>query len=43
MKKVIFILACGIAAQISYAQATPKWDDKATQAVFSLVTYEKDT
>ena len=42
MKKVLLILACGIAAQISYAQATPKWADKAKKAVFSIVTYDKD-
>lgn len=34
MKKVLLILACGIAAQLSYAQATPKWADKAKKAVF---------
>ena len=42
MKKVLLILACGIAAQLSYAQATPKWADKAKKAVFSIVTYDKD-
>ena len=39
MKKVLLILACGIAAQLSYAQATPKWAGKAKKAVFSIVTY----
>ena len=34
MKKVLLILACGIAAQLSYAQATPKWAGKAKKAVF---------
>lgn len=34
MKKVLLILACGIATQLSYAQATPKWADKAKKAVF---------
>lgn len=43
MKKVLLILACGIAAQLSYAQATPKWAGKAKKAVFSIVTYDKDT
>ena len=42
MKKVLLILACGIATQLSYAQATPKWADKAKKAVFSIVTYDKD-
>ena len=42
MKKVLLILACGIAAQLSYAQATPKWAGKAKKAVFSIVTYDKD-
>ena len=43
MKKVLLILACGIAAQLSYAQATPKWAGKAKKAVFSIVTYDKET
>ena len=43
MKKVLLILACGIAAQLSYAQATPKWAGKAKKAVFSIVTYDKIT
>ena len=42
MKKVLLILACGMAAQLGYAQATPKWADKAKKAVFSIVTYDKD-
>lgn len=41
MKKVLLILACGIAAQLSYAQATPKWAGKAKKP-FSIVTYDKD-
>lgn len=41
MKKVLLILACGIATQLSYAQATPKWADKA-KSRFSIVTYDKD-
>ena len=43
MKKVLLILACGIAAQLSYAQATPKVGrQKLKKAVFSIVTYDKD-
>lgn len=34
MKKVLLILACGIAAQLSYAQATPKWAGKAKKSRF---------
>lgn len=34
MKKVLLILACGIAAQLSYAQATPKWAGKAKKPFF---------
>ena len=43
MKKVLLILACGIAAQLSYAQATPKWAGKAKKRrFFTIVTYDKD-
>ncbi|MDE6179681.1 MAG: serine protease, partial [Phocaeicola sp.] len=31
-----------MSAQLSYAQATPKWADKAKKAVFSIVTYDKE-
>lgn len=41
MKKVLWILICGMAVQISYAQETPKWAEKAKKAVFSIVTYDK--
>lgn len=42
MKKVLLILACCMTAQLSHAQVTPKWADKAKKAVFSVVTYDKD-
>ena len=42
MKKVLLILVCCILSQLSYAQVTPKWADKAKKAVFSIVTYDKD-
>lgn len=42
MKKVLLILACCMAPQLSHAQVPPKWADKAKKAVFSIVTYDKD-
>ena len=42
MKKILLILACCMTARMGYAQATPKWADKAKKAVFSIVTYDKD-
>lgn len=42
MKKILLILMCCMAVQLTYAQETPKWADKAKKAVFSIITYDKD-
>ena len=41
MKKTLWILACALCSQFTFAQA-PKWAEKARKAVFSIVTYDKD-
>lgn len=42
MKKTIWILTCCLLSQLTMAQVTPKWAEKAKKAVFSIVTYDKN-